>query len=389
VARVDARRAAPEYFCLIRVSVTFEENVMSRRHVLSVFVAFLAIAGSSAGIHASGGHGRALVVTMTNDPDANQIRVYDSESHALLQTLSTHGKGGAAGNARGIRQHDGRLVAVVNNGSNDVALFRRDGDVLKFDKVVSTTSAPVSVDFGNDHMYVAGATTVDSFVLHQNSVEALDGTTDLALANGAAPPAGSTAQVGVIGERQLLVTLKTDPDPGTVDVVALDRGRVDGSAPTAVSAPAGTLTPFGFAPYPDGTAVITLAHSNQDGLFRDGSFRSVIAAGQAASCWMTRAGKYVFAANTGSHTISRLVGTGNNVFVDGLVAAPIPTGAPADIDADSGVLGVVDHGAGESHLSVFLYNRFGELTSTGAAITVGAPNANGVAVLAPRDDDRN
>ena len=64
-----------------------------------------------------------------------------------------------------------RLVAVVNNGSNSVALFRRDGDVLKFDKVVSTTSAPVSVDFGNDHLYVAGATTVDSFVLHQNSVQ--------------------------------------------------------------------------------------------------------------------------------------------------------------------------------------------------------------------------
>jgi len=76
--------------------------------------------------------------------------------------------------------------------------------------------------------------------------------------------------VGVIGERQLLVTLKADPDPGTVDIIALDRGRVSGSAPTAVSAPDGTLTPFGFATYPDGTALITLAHSNQDGLFRDG-----------------------------------------------------------------------------------------------------------------------
>src|SRR5207237_9566706 len=115
-------------------------------------------------------------------------------------------------------------------------------------------------------------------------------------------------------------------------------GRISGPAPPAVSAPDGTLTPFGFAAYPDGTAVIALAHSNQDGLFRDGSFTSVIAAGQAASCWMTRAGKYVFVANTGSRSISRLVGTGSHVFVDGLVAAQIPTGAPADIDANSGVL---------------------------------------------------
>jgi DNA-binding beta-propeller fold protein YncE len=239
-----------------------------------------------------------------------------------------------------------------------------------------------------DHLYVAGATTVDSFVLHQNSVEWLDGTTDLVLSGGGTPPAGSTAQVGVIGERELLVTLKTDPDPGTVDIIALDQGRVSGSAPTAVSAPDGTLTPFGFATYPDGTALITLAHSNQDGLFRDGSFASVIAAGQAASCWMTRAGKYVFVANTGSRSISRLVGTGANVFVDGLVVAQIPTGAPADIDADSGVLGVIDHAAGQSHLSVFTYNRFGELAATGATITVGVPDANGVAILSPRDDDR-
>ena len=361
---------------------------MSRRNVLGVIVACVAFAAGGTGIHASGGHGRTLVVTMTNDPNANQLRVYDAQSHVLLQTLSTHGKGGVGGNARGIKQHDGRLVAVVNNGSNNVALFRRDGDLLKFDQVVSTTSAPVSVDFGNDHLYVAGATTVDSFVLHQNSVQWLDGTTDLALAGGGAPPAGSTAQVGAIGERQLLVTLKTDPDPGTVDVIALERGRVSGSAPTAVPAPDGTLTPFGFATYPDGTALITLAHSNQDGLFREGSFATVIAAGQAASCWMTRAGQYVFVANTGSRTISRLVGTGNNVFVDGLVAVQIPTGAPADIDADSGVLGVIDHGAGQSHLSVFTYNRFGELAATGTAITVGVADANGVAILSPPSDLR-
>src|SRR5262249_38479316 len=150
----------------------------------------------------------------------------DAGSHALLQTLSTHGRGGAGGNARGIRQYDGSLVAAVNNGSGSVALFRRDGDALRFEQVIQTTSAPVSVDFGNDHLYVAGATTVDSFVLHERSVGSLDGTTGLALADGGTPEGGSTAQVGVLDDRQLLVTLKADPDPGTVDIIALDRGRV-------------------------------------------------------------------------------------------------------------------------------------------------------------------
>ena len=361
---------------------------MSRLNMLCATVACLAFAAGGTGIHASG-HGRTLVVTMTNDQNSNEIKVYDAESHALLQTVSTHGKGGAAGNARGIKQYGGRLVAAVNNGSGNVALFRRDGDALKFDKVIQTTSAPLSVDFGNDHLYVAGATTVDSFVLHENSVEWLDGTTGLAVAGGGSPAPGETSQVGVISAEQLLVTIKTDPNPGTVDVIALRRGRITGAVPTAVSAPQGSLAPFGFSTYPDGTALITLAHSDQDGLFRDGAFTSVVAAGQAASCWSTRVGKYVFVANTASRTISRLIGTGSHVFVDAQIAAQVPTGSPADIDADSGVLGVIDHGAGQSHLSIFGYNEFGELVPAGAAITVGVANANGVAILAPRDREEN
>jgi hypothetical protein len=329
-----------------------------------------------------------LVVTMTNDPAANQIKVYDAGSRALVQTLSTRGKGGAGGNARGVKQYRGEIVAVVNNGSNTVALYKRDGSGLSFDKLVTTTSAPLSIDFANDHMYVAGATTVDSFVIRHDSVEWLDGTASLELATGGAPPAGSTAQVGAIDGRRLLVTLKADPDPGTVDVVRLRDGAIVGAAPVAVSAPDGSLTPFGFSVYPDGTAVITLAHSSQAGLFRDGAFTAVIDATQAADCWSTRAGNYVFTANTGSKTISRLVGTGNNIFVDASVAATIATGgAPADIDTDQGVLGVIDHGAGQSHLSLFTFTRFGELTASGAPINVGVANANGVAIVAAADRD--
>ena len=360
---------------------------MSRKVRIGSSTALLVFAIGIAGLKAD--HRAAtLAVTMTNDPTTNQVKVYDTDSRALLQTLSTRGKGGAGGNARGVKQYRGELVAVVNNGSNTVAVYKREGNGLRFDKLVTTTSAPLSIDFANDHMYVAGATTVDSFVMHRNNVEWLDGTASLELVGGGAPPAGSTAQVGAIDERRLLVTLKTDPDPGTVDVVRLRDGAISGAAPAAVTAPAGTLTPFGFSVYPDGTAVITLAHSSQAGLFRDGAFTAVIDATQAADCWSTRAGKYVFTANTGSKTISRLVGTGNNIFVDASVAATIATGgAPADIDTDQGVLGVIDHGAGQSHLSLFTYTRFGELTATGAPINVGVANANGVAIVAPADRD--
>ena len=191
--------------------------------------------------------------------------------------------------------------------------------------------------------------------------------------------------MGVLDARHVLVTLKTDPTPGTVDVVALDAdGAVQRTLENVVGAPAGSLTPFGFATYGDGTAVITLAHSSQDGLFRNGAFVTTIAAGQTAPCWMTRAGKYLFTANTGSKTISRLVGTGSNVFVDAAVAAPVVTGgAPSDIDSSQGVLGVIDHAGNQSHLSLFTYNVTGELTALGSPITLGVTNANGIAIMAP------
>ena len=357
------------------------EGIM-RKSISATAVLLLLAAGAN--IRAEG-RGPTLAVTMTNDPASNAVKVYDATSGTLLQTLSAGGKGGVAGNARGVKQFNGKLVAAVNNGSNNVALFERVGDKLVFQRLVSTSSAPVSIDFGNNHMYVAGVSTVDSFLMFGNEVAFRDGTTGLVLAGGGIPPSGSTAQVGVVDENSLLVSIKTDPNPGTVDVLALHGGAILSAMPTAVTAPTGTLTPFGFSVYPDGTAVFTLAHSNQAGLFRAGAFATVINVGQTADCWSTRVGKYVFTANTGSQTISRLVGTGKNIFVDAPVAANITTGlAPADIDAAGGILGVI---SGASHLSLYAYNDFGELTPIGSAIDLGVSTASGVAIMSPTKGD--
>jgi len=96
---------------------------MPRLKVLYATVAVLALAAGGAGIHASDRHGRTLVITMTNDPNANQLRVYDAQSHVLLQTLSTHGKGGVGGNARGVL---GELEAErVRVSEREVITWRR------------------------------------------------------------------------------------------------------------------------------------------------------------------------------------------------------------------------------------------------------------------------
>ena len=361
-----------------------------KRHLVALFSAAVLIAGSTAKAHADGPQ-KTLVITMTNDPAANPIIVVDAATHTRLQTLSTNGKGGVGGNARGVKQYRGQLFAAVNNGSGTVVVFRRAGDRLVFAQTVVTTSPPVSVDFANGHMYVSGATTVDSFILNGNNVGALDGTAGLILAGGGIPPNGSTAQVGAADSQTLLVTLKTDPIPGTVDVVPLKDGAISGT-PIAVTAPSGTLTPFGFSVYPDGTALITLAHSGQDGLFRNSSFTDVVSSGgQAGDCWTTRIGKYVLIVNTGSRTISRVLSTGSNIFVDNAVVTSIVTGgSPTDTDADGGYLGVIDHVTGvqaTSHLNLFRYNDFAELSPSGSALDLGVPNPNGVAIMVPAQDE--
>src|SRR5215475_595343 len=345
------------------------------------FVLFL----STAAIHVRAGGQSTLVITMTNDSQANKIVVLDAATHSVVQTLSTNGKGGVSGNARGVKQYRDELLAAVNYGSGTVAVFRRTGNGLMFDQLVVPTSAPVSIDFANGHMYVAGANTVDSFRLVGGHVGALDRTAHLILAAGGAPPAGATAQVGAADAHTLLVTIKTDPIPGTVDIIKLDDGVVSGPA-EAVSAPPGTLTPFGFSVYPDGTAVVTLAHSGHDGLFRDGAFKTIVTSGgQAGNCWTTRVGKYVFIVNTGSATISRVVGTGNNIFIDDAVAAKVVTGgSPTDTDAAAHYLAVIDHTSGTnptSHVNVFTYNRFGELAASGSPLDIGVPNADGMAIM--------
>ena len=208
-----------------------------------------------------------------------------SSTHVLLQTLSTHGKGGVGGNARGVKQYNGELFAAVNNGSNTVADLQ------------ARRQRPQVRQAGDDDQragerrlrqrsHVRRRRDDGRFIRRASEQRGMDGWHDRRSnwLGAARRRSGSTAQVGVINERRLLVTLKTDPDPGTVDVVPLHDGAVTGAAPVAVSPrrPARSRR-SAFPSIRDGTAVITLAHSNQDGLFRNGAFTSVIDAGQGAA----------------------------------------------------------------------------------------------------------
>jgi hypothetical protein len=105
-------------------------------------------------------HERTLAVVMTNDPKVNQIKIYD----AIRAPRRCRPTARAAPAATPVAS--GSSTASCSPRSTKVPTaspLRRDRDRLRFDSLVYTTSAPVGIDFGNDHMCVAGTTTVDSF----------------------------------------------------------------------------------------------------------------------------------------------------------------------------------------------------------------------------------
>ena len=110
-----------------------------------------------------------LVVTASN-AQQNQLLVYDAGAH-LLQTLSTQGQGGVSGNAGGVTANGGS-VAVVNFGSQSVAMFAPKNRGLELKQLIPTLSSPVSVAFGANHLYILGTATVESHRINGSEVSA-------------------------------------------------------------------------------------------------------------------------------------------------------------------------------------------------------------------------
>jgi hypothetical protein len=308
----------------------------------------------------------ALVVTASNAA-SNQLLVYNTAGK-LMQTLSTQGQGGVSGNAGGI-EVEGGLVAVVNYGSNNVSLFQRGGDGLHLVQVVSTVAKPVSVAFGPAHLYVLGATEVESHWMFGPFVNSgADGSAKLLVADG------SAAQV-VVADGQLLVTEKSNE----IETVALgSEGAIDGMATAVKNIPANVNTPFGSVARGN-DVYVTIAHANEISLVRDGAVLTTTSSGtQMAPCWLTLEGPFLFSSNSPSMSISRYAVYGQKIVQDAAVAAML-NGAPTDIAFAGGMIAVIDGNGPVTHLSMFSVDEDGNLTLLQAADTItGAANGVGI-----------
>jgi hypothetical protein len=338
--------------------------------VVSCIGALALLVGTVAGASAQDWNRQTLVVTASNAA-SNQLLVYNTAGK-VLQSVTTGGQGGASGNSGGIASWRGRL-AVVNFGSQNVAIFDRTDDGFQLKQLISTASSPLSVAFGHGHLYVLGTATIESHQVFEYGVNASpDGMAGLVIADG------SAAQVGVL-ESQLIITEKSN----AIESVNLNgRGSVVGAPSPVANIPVNVNAPFGLVTR-DNDAYVTIAHADEISLVRNDTVVTVTPSGtQHAPCWLALDGPYLYSSNTSSKTISRYLVYGKQIIQQAAVAATV-NGSPTDIAHLGGFVAVIDGAGALSHLSVFRVDGDGNL-GLRAVSTINSA-ANGVAIV--RDDE--
>jgi hypothetical protein len=314
--------------------------------------------------------GRASLVLTASNATTNELLVLDTAGK-VLRRIPTQGQGGVSGNAGGIAASRDR-VAVVNFGSSNVSIFERDegGRYFRLERVIPTLGSPVSVAFGNDHLYVLTTTHVESHRTGPAGVlPGVDGQAQLLHSDA------SAAQVGVL-KGALVFTEKSN----AVESVRLSGdGAVAGSATLVANIPANVNAPFGLATRGD-DAYVTIAHADEISLVRNGAVLSVTpSVTQHAPCWVALDGAFLFSANSPSQTVSRYAVYGQKIVQDAPVIAQF-AGNPTDIVYRDGFAAVIDAAGTASRVSVFKVDQDGNFALQGVTALASAAT-NGLAIV--------
>jgi hypothetical protein len=305
----------------------------------------------------------ALFLTETNGIP-NYLAVVNTVTHET-DYVPTGGNGGVAagGNGGGVAV-SGELAAAINYNSLNVTIFRRRGNSMEPTQKVTTTSQPVSVAFGHDHLVVLGTTTAESFPVYGNTVGANDGIAQLLIGDGSSGQIITYAGGAIYSEKTgniSLLGLSTDGAPG-----------ISGpSIPVQLPAAPNNNTPLGMIA--DGPNVYaTIAHSDLQALIVNGAIVTS-ALGPApftnpqgslthAPCWNALFGHFLFSSDSPGRQLVRYLVSDKNVFLDKATAATL-TVSPTDLDIQGNLLGVIDGGNGvDSDITLFDVSSEGELT---------------------------
>jgi len=359
--------------------------------------AFTAPAASAATKPPTSHGADGAVFALTDNTAGNAVAAYYRAANGTLTPAGTYATGGLGGILTGsVVDHtasqgalaydqDHGLLLAVNPGSNTVSVFFVHGDRLTLSQVLpSGGDFPVSVTVHGNHAYVLnalGGGSLYGYRITGGRLTPMTGSSRaLSLGTTAASPFTATpGQVAFTPDgTQLLVTTKGASNAVDVFSVKAD-GRL--SASPAVNSLPGDV-PFAVDFDQAGrvvlaeagpSAIATFTLSNGGQLTQEDAQST----GQMATCWVVRAGQYVYTANAGSGSVSgynighagALTALGNTTTDAGTVD-PASAAGGRFLYVRTGAAGLVDE---------FAVGAGGALTPLGSVTVPGAAGGEGIA----------
>ncbi len=360
--------------------------------------AFAAPAASASTIsHRDLPSARGVVFVQTDNTAGNAVVAYDRASDGTLTLAGTYPTGGLGGilagsvvdhlASQGSLRYDAEhgLLYAVNAGSDTVSVFAVHGDRLELRQVVwSGGTFPVSVTVHGDYVYVLnalGGGSVYGYRVDGGQLSPIPGSGRALGLNPTATPqyTNTPGQVAFTPDGSaLLVTTKANGND--VDVFAVGSDGQLSASPVVNSEPG--AVPFAISFDSSGDVLIAEAGPSALATFAlspDGTLTQLHSAltGQAATCWVTRAGRYFFTSNAGSASVSgytvapdgSLTALGNTATDTGTVDA-VAAGQGSFLYVQTGGAGIVDE---------FAIGSGGALTEIGSVTVAGAVGGEGIA----------
>lgn len=319
-----------------------------------------------------------MVFTMDNAATENHVLAYRRSASGQLRadgSFPTGGRGTGSGlgsQSAVILSANGHWLFVCNAGSDEVSVFLVTPQGLaQTDKVSSSGKNPISLSLHRNSLFVLNAggrvgdkDNVAGFVFLAGKLYPLPDSTHALSTDNSNP-----AQVGFSSDGEVLVV--TEKDTSVIDTFTVDN---DGTINDANYFQSSGQTPFGFAVRghdlivseafggaPDASAV-----SSYD-LDDDGDLEIIsptVPTTETSACWVviTGNGRFAYAANTGSGTIS-----GYAVTQDGALTLLNP----------DGVTGITGAGSSPTDMTLSRNSRFLYSRNDNGSISAFRVNANG------------
>jgi 6-phosphogluconolactonase (cycloisomerase 2 family) len=366
--------------------------------LLIPFAVAVGVVGAVAGT-ASARPGVRPVFVLNDNPAGNQVVAYDADASGALHEAGAYATGGLGGvlagsvvdhtASQGALAYDPShsLLLASNPGSSTISVFRVNGDKLALTQQIDSGGTfPVSIAARDGVIYVLNALaggSVQGFRAVGQHLFPIDGShRELGLGTTAASP--FTATPGQVSfsptGSQLLVTTKGSGN--AIDVFAVDgNGNLSASPTVNVDTDA---VPFAVAFDPNGDLAVSEAGPNSVATFSlaaDGTIALLhrAATGQAATCWVTASGSFLYASNAGSGSVTGFAaGSGGSLANLGNTAAAAGT-VDSAATPDGSFLYVQTGAAG----AVYGYRieSNGSLTAVGSVTVPGAAGGEGIVAL--------